>query len=258
MRTVAIIPARMGATRFPGKPMEKILGVPMIGHVYYRTSMANGVDLTCVATCDRVIFDYINGIGGYAVMTSDLHDRASDRAAEALVTIESQKETIFDIVAMIQGDEPLLNPNDFYQAIIHLKEDPGINVVNLMGIIKNKEDFLDKNIVKVVTNIKNEALYFSREPIPYECHKVNGAYVHYQTGLIFFRHDYLLKFNSMDQTPLEIIESIDMMRILENSERVKMVTIAGENFGVDTEQDMAIVRGLMAKDLLFKKYNNRS
>ena len=138
MSTIAIIPARMGSSRCPGKPMKRIHGIPMIGHVYYRTKMAANVDFTCVATCDKEIYDYIDSIGGIAVMTSDTHDRASDRAAEALIKIEKQEGIIFDFVAMIQGDEPLVQPDKIEKAIDELARDVALNIVNLMGIIDSQ------------------------------------------------------------------------------------------------------------------------
>jgi 3-deoxy-manno-octulosonate cytidylyltransferase (CMP-KDO synthetase) len=107
---VGLIPARMGATRFPGKPMAKICGIPMIGHVYKRSKMAKSVDLMCVATCDQEIADYINSIGGKAIMTKNTHERASDRCAEAMLSLEKELGHKIDIVVMIQGDEPLVYP----------------------------------------------------------------------------------------------------------------------------------------------------
>ena len=108
MKAIGIIPARMGSSRFPNKPMATLLGMPMIGHCYHRTNMAPGVEKTYVATCDQVIEDYVQSIGGYAVMTATTHNRATTRTAEALEIVEQQTGQRFDIVVMVQGDEPLI------------------------------------------------------------------------------------------------------------------------------------------------------
>lgn len=254
MNTIAIIPARMGSTRFPGKPMECIHGMPMIGHVYHRTRLAKNVDLTCVATCDQEIFDYITGIGGIAVMTSDQHDRASDRSAEALLKMEKERGVRFDIVAMIQGDEPLVQPGEIELAIEALVVDDSVSIVNLMGTIKTEAEFENPNEVKVVVDRQDNALYFSREPIPSRWKGRFDLPMRKQLGLIFFRRDYLLRFNRLDQTPLEIIESVDMMRVLENGDRVRMVSIDGETIGVDTKEDLAATVLLMNNDPLKERY----
>ena len=132
MKAVAIIPARMGSSRFPGKPMAKILGMPMIGHCYFRTRMCAELKGTYVATCDREIFDYVQAIGGQAVMTSDKHDRASDRAAEAMLKIEEKTGESIDIVVMVQGDEPMIIPIMIEAAVNPLIQDSSIKVSNLM------------------------------------------------------------------------------------------------------------------------------
>jgi 3-deoxy-manno-octulosonate cytidylyltransferase (CMP-KDO synthetase) len=256
MTTVAIIPARMASTRFPGKPMKNINRIPMIGHVYYRTKLARNVDLTCVATCDREIYDYIHSIGGLAIMTSDTHERASDRTAEALLKLEEQQGEMFHYVAMIQGDEPCVHPDSIDKAIDVLINDSSLNIVNLMGIIESKDSFKDPNEVKVVTDLKNNALYFSREPIPSMWHGMSGLPMKKQTGLIFFRRDYLLQFNDMEQTPLEIIESVDMIRVLENGDRVRMIEMKEISVGVDNIHDFKVAEKLLKNDPLLQRYQN--
>jgi len=254
MRTVAIIPARMGSTRYPNKPMKEIQGIPMIGHVYYRTKMAINIDLTCVATCDKEIFDYIESIGGKAVMTSNTHDRASDRTAEALLKLEESEDVKFDFVAMVQGDEPLVQPDKIDKAIDELSRDPTLNIVNLMGFVDTEEGFIDQNKVKVVTDLYDNALYFSREPIPSRWHGVKNLPMREQLGLIFFRRNYLLYFNKLEQTPLEIIESVDMMRVLENGDKIKMVEVIGKTIGVDNAEDFKVAENLMSNDPIYPKY----
>ena len=166
MKIIGIIPARMASTRFPGKPLAKINNIPMIGHVYMRSKMANILDEVYVATCDKEIYDYIESINGKAIMTADIHERASDRSAEALEIIEKTNNEKINIVVMIQGDEPMIVPEMIEAAIQPLVDDSTIDAVNLMADINSKEEWQDPNEVKVVVDNNNNALYFSREPIP--------------------------------------------------------------------------------------------
>jgi len=240
MKILALIPARMGSGRFPGKPMAMIGGKPMIGHVYERVSSSPLVDLTAVATCDKVIYDYIQSIGGIAVMTSDRHERASDRCAEALGKLEETNNTHYDIVVMAQGDEPMTHPDMITEAVQPMLDDPEIMVVNLLGRIKDSAEFEDRNCIKVVCDLQNNALYFSREPIPTRC-KVDNIPMGKQVCIIPFRRDFLLKYTRMAPTPLEIAESVDMMRILEHGFKVRMVPTSHNTQAVDTPADLKAV-----------------
>ena len=139
MKILALIPARMGSSRFPGKPMEKILDKPMIGHVYDAVSQCKSLTVTAVATCDNEIYEYINSLDGEAIMTQDSHERASDRCAEALLKIEEERNIKFDIVVMIQGDEPMTHPNMIDEAIKPMLEDESIKVVNLIANISTQD-----------------------------------------------------------------------------------------------------------------------
>ena len=165
MNILAIIPARMGSSRFPGKPMEKILDKPMIGHVYENVIKCDLLTKTVVATCDQEISDYINSIGGQAIMTSDKHERASDRCAEALGYLE-EDGIQYDIVVMVQGDEPMTHPDMISEAVAPMLKNPEIIVTNLLGEVESEEEFEDRNCIKVVCDLDSNALYFSREPIP--------------------------------------------------------------------------------------------
>lgn len=258
MNIIAIIPARMGSTRFPGKPMALIHGIPMIGHVYQRTKMCEQVSETYVATCDREIFDYIQSIGGKAVMTADTHERCTDRTAEAMLKIEKESNKKTDIVVMVQGDEPMVTPEMIEQSITPMLEDSEINVVNLMARMKTVDEFEDPNEVKVVVGLDGNALYFSREPIPSRKKGIDNVPMLKQVCIIPFRRDYLLKFNSMPETPLERIESVDMMRILENGEQVRMVMIDAVTLSVDTPEDLERACKLMNGDELMYQYKGVS
>lgn len=244
MKILALIPARMGSSRFPGKPMAKILGKPMIGHVYERLSKSPLLDLLAVATCDKEIFDYIESISGVAVMTGNQHERASDRCAEALIILEQKYNIRYDIVVMVQGDEPMTHPDMITEAVQPLLDDADVQVVNLLGQIKDKAEFEDRNCIKVVCDLNLNAMYFSREPIPTRC-KVDKIPMYKQVCIIPFRRDYLLEYTRLAPTPLEVAESVDMMRILEHGMKVRMVPTKHETQSVDTAEDLKVVECLM-------------
>ena len=255
MNIIAIVPARMGSSRFPGKPLADIHGVPMVGHVTIRTAMCKSLTATYIATCDDVIMEYAASRNLKAVMTSDKHTRCTDRTAEAMLKIEKELGLTADIVVMVQGDEPMVTPGMIEAAVKPMLADPTLQVVNLMADLASVEEFEDPSEVKVVTDLKSNALYFSREPIPSRKKGVTDVPMKKQVCIIPFRRDYLLKFNSLPETPLEIIESVDMMRILENGDTVRMVPISERTLSVDTPEDLRRVVALMEKDELRKEYS---
>lgn len=245
MKILALIPARMGSSRFPGKPMAKILGKPMIGHVYEQVNKNQSLYMTAVATCDDEIASYIESIGGRAVMTGVQHERASDRCAEALEIIEREENIKFDIVVMIQGDEPMTHPDMLTEAIKPLLLDSSVKVVNLLGDISCDEEFNDRNCIKVVCDIHLDAIYFSREPIPTHC---KGVLVkpYKQVCVIPFRRDFLIEYTKLPPTPLEIAESVDMLRVIEHGYKVKMAPTRHKSYSVDTPADLQKVQQIMA------------
>lgn len=256
MKTVAIIPARMAATRFPNKPLAKIMGIPMIGHIYKRASVEPIFDEVYIATCDKEIYDYVHSIGGKAVMTADTHERCTDRTAEALLKIEEIAKTKFDIVGMVQGDEPLVVPQVFKDALAALDNNPELPLVNIMGEITTKEEFESPNTVKVVIDHNKNALYFSREPIP-STKKFTGDFPKYkQTGMIFFRRETLIEFNEMAPTMLEKIESVDMLRILEHGKKIKMIATSSACYGVDIPEDIVRAESFMKDDVYYANYRH--
>lgn len=254
MNIIGIIPARMASSRLPKKPMALILGVPMIGHVFFRSKMSSLLKEVYVATCDQEIVDYIESIGGKAIMTADTHERASDRTAEALLKIESHTGEKVDIVVMIQGDEPMITPEMINAAVEPLLKDDALNITNLMEPMFTKEEHEDPAEVKVVVNKNNYALYFSREPIPSRKKGVEVVPMLKQVCIIPFRRDFLLKYNEMEQTPLEIIESVDMNRLIENGIPILMVMRDEITFSVDTIADLEKVNEAMKEDHLTNKY----
>ena len=244
MNILALIPARMGSSRFPGKPMAKIMNKPMIGHVYERVVQCNLLTKVAVATCDNEIAEYINSIGGQAVMTSDQHERASDRCAEALNYLEKEDGIQYDIIVMVQGDEPMTHPNMISEAVTPMLDDPEILVSNLLGDIENIEEFEDRNCIKVVCDQQSNAIYFSREPIPTRS-KGGNIPMKKQVCVIPFTRAFLLEYTELSPTPLEIVESIDMMRVLECGMKVKMVPTKHQTYAVDTIEDLNKVEKLM-------------
>lgn len=258
MNIIAIIPARMGSSRYPGKPLALIHGMPMVGHVAFRTALSPILSSTWVATCDREIEEYCKRAGLNCVMTADTHVRCSTRTAEALLAIEKLTGARADIVVMVQGDEPMVMPEMITSAVQPLLDDPAVNVVNLMAEMATVAEFEDPNEVKVVVDQHNDALYFSREPIPSRKKGSANVPMRKQVCIIPFRRDYLLKYNDMAESPLEIYESVDMLRILEHGEKVRMVPTAFRTLSVDTPQDLARVRELMTGDALMQSYAKKA
>jgi len=255
MNIVGIIPARMGSSRFPGKPLAKISGKAMIYHVYFRSKMSKSLKDVYIATCDKEIESYCHANEMDVVMTSHKHERASDRTAEAMLKIEKMMGKKIDIVVMIQGDEPMLHPRMIDLAIKPMYKDRNITVVNLMGKLKDIQEHEDPHEVKVVVDKDDFALYFSREPIPSRKKGAKDIKMLKQVCIIPFRRDFLLTFNRLKQTRLEIVESVDMLRLLESGYKVKMVYSSYETYSVDTAQDLRKVEKLMKRDELVKKYN---
>ncbi len=254
MRTIGVIPARMGSSRFPGKPMAPILGIPMVGHVYLRSRMSESVKEVYVATCDQEIADYVNSIGGKAVMTKDTHERCTDRVAEAVERIEEETGSSVDIVVNIQGDEPMLFPEMLDEAIAPMLTDMSIVTTNLMASMKTIKEHEDPNEVKVVVDKENYALYFSREPIPSRKKGATEVSMLKQVCIIPFRRDFLFTFNQLETTPLEQFESVDMLRAMEHGYRVKMVPTSYNTYSVDTPEDLHFVEEQMKNDPIMNKY----
>ena len=253
MNIIGIIPARMGSSRFPGKPLARICGLSMLEHVYQRSTMAKSLAGIFVATCDEEIKRAVESFGGKVYMTSAAHERASDRVAEAMMQIEENRRQKMDMVVMIQGDEPMVFPEMIDQAVDALRRDPGVMVANLMAALPTPVEN-DHNEIKVTVDKEGFALYFSRSPIPSSVKADHPVRMYKQVCIIPFRRDFLLKFNQWEQTPLEMAESIDMLRVLENGHRVKMVLSNFETYSVDVPEDLQKVEGLLVGDPVFRIY----
>ena len=250
LKIIAMIPARMGSSRFPGKPLASILGRSMIEHVYRRTSMCNLLDDVWVATCDQEIMDAVTAFGGKAVMTSASHERASDRIAEAM------QQSDADIVVMVQGDEPMTYPQMIEASLQPLfSGDQQLMCVNLVARIDSEAEFESPNTIKVVMDEDGFAVYMSREPIPTRHRMPFGRIPAYkQVCIIPFTREGLDLFTRMSPTPLEETESIDMLRFIEHGHRVKMVETELSTHAVDTADDLKFVEKLMAGDPLTRSY----
>jgi 3-deoxy-manno-octulosonate cytidylyltransferase (CMP-KDO synthetase) len=251
MKIVGFIPARMKSSRFPGKPLASICGKPMIEHVYKRSAMSSSLDALYIATCDNEIIKAAQAFGGETVMTSSSHTRCTDRVAEAYRNINCDA----DILVIIQGDEPLVHPDMINLAVTPLLGDKGPDIfcVNLVAKIKEQIEFEDPNEVKVVFDKNMRALYFSREPIPSIKNTPHKNWWK-QVCIMPFWEDSLNAFSRMDETPLEILESVDMMRVLENGYTIQLVESPFDTYSVDTEADRKKVEQFMANDPLYKKY----
>jgi len=243
MKTIAIIPARLASTRFPNKPLAKILGKSMLQHILERVSTCSEIDAVLVATCDQPIIDHVESLGYKAVMTSDKHERASDRCAEAITKLESTASPKFDIVIMVQGDEPMTDPRMLSDALRPFKDSPEIQVVNLYADIQ-PDEFNSPNCVKTVMDLAGNALYMSRAAIPVSqdgVERPSGK----QLGLIAFRREALAKFAKLTPAPLEINESVDMLRFLEHGIPIRMQRTTHRTHAVDVPADIAEVERLM-------------
>jgi 3-deoxy-manno-octulosonate cytidylyltransferase (CMP-KDO synthetase) len=242
MKITAVIPARYASTRFPGKALADIGGRPMIQHVYERTAQSRLVSRVIVATDDLRIAEAVNMIGGEAVMTSTSHETGTDRLAEVAAGLDS------DIVVNVQGDEPLIEPAMIDQALQPFLEEPGLMMGTVKTRIKCLHDFLSPNVVKVVTNNRGDALYFSRSPLPFFRDKwkdlkdesfCSGKLLCYKhVGLYVYRRDFLLKYAAMPATFLEISEKLEQLRAIENGINIRVVETEFESVGVDTPDDL--------------------
>src|SRR5687768_14326062 len=255
MKTIAVIPARMGSSRFPGKPIANLLGRTMLEHVYKRVALSKALDATYIATCDDEIRRAAENFGAPVIMTAATHERASDRVAEAVAEIDAE------LIVMVQGDEPMTHPEMIDAAVDPFRHDPELGCVNLMRSIDNKGDFYDFNTIKVVTDRRGDALFMSRQPIPTVPASALSAGSDFPHTLAFkqvciipFRRKTLLEFSRLPSTPLEKLESVDMLRLLEHGYRVKMVETRFNTQAVDTQADLERVARLMEKDRLLASY----
>lgn len=245
MKNIALIPARLGSSRFPGKPLVKILGKPLIQHVWEGTSKSKLLDYVCVCTCDHEIYEFLKSIDANVVMTSSSHTRASDRCAEGLISLEKKFDLKFENIVMVQGDEPMVNSNMIEKSLTPIINNE-CNITNLLGPFHSNEEFESKNSIKVVVDNNHNALYFSRNIIPSKS-SYQDLNVGKQVCVISWKRDFLIKFNEMKETKLEIQESVDMLRLLENNFKIKLIPIDQISQPIDSPEDVKVVEDLILK-----------
>jgi 3-deoxy-manno-octulosonate cytidylyltransferase (CMP-KDO synthetase) len=240
-KVIAVIPARMASSRFPGKPLVPILGVPMVEHVRRRALLADGVDEVVVATCDTSIFEAVTRAGGRAVMTADTHERCTDRVEEAMRSLTG------DIVLIVQGDEPLLQPGVLPRVAAPLLERDDVVCTNLLSPLESDDDFANPNIVKAVCARNADVLFLTRAAVPFFRRRVECP-VFRQTGIMALRADFLRAYATLPETPFERAEAIDMLRVLEHGYRIAGVTVDFSTVGVDRPEDVPVVERLLQSD----------
>ena len=254
---IAIIPARYGSTRLPGKVLLDIAGKPLILHTLAQASKARNVSRVIVATDDQRIFDVVIKNAGEVVMTSPEHRSGSDRLAEVAETLPEDS-----IVVNVQGDEPTISPRTIEAAVDALVSDENADMSTTCEMIESVDDLLNGNIVKVVTNEAGYAVYFSRSAIPYPrdaAMRRGGAdnamneepellsLFRKHTGLYAYRREFLLEFAKMPQTKLEKIEMLEQLRALENGAKIRVVEVSEPSIGVDTDEDLERARAIIGQ-----------
>jgi 3-deoxy-manno-octulosonate cytidylyltransferase (CMP-KDO synthetase) len=238
---VAIIPARYASTRLPGKALADLDGRPMIEHVYRRVSAAPIVSQVIVATDDLRIATRVHDFGGKVRLTKATHETGTDRLAEVAASLDC------DVVVNVQGDEPLVDPRAIEELVAPFAADRSVSMTTLYRRIHDPAELSNPNVTKVVIDRGGFAMYFSRSPIPHLRDSRGGwppLYRH--IGLYAYRRSTLLVLASLEPTPLERAESLEQLRALEHGIRIKAVETKYESFGVDTPEDLAQVRRLLA------------
>ena len=240
MKILCVIPARYASTRLPGKPLADIVGKPMIQHVYERSAQATIPQQVVVATDDEKVFQAVQQFGGKVVMTSSEHQTGTDRLAEV-----ASKYAEVDVIINVQGDEPLIDPKVIDELAQEFLNETALQMASVMSIM-DTEDYQNPNAVKVVTDLNNNALYFSRSLLPYP--RVAGkANVYKHIGIYAYKKDFLLKFAKLEPTPLEQSESLEQLRALENGYKIKMIKTKSKFIGVDSIEDLQTVNELLRK-----------
>jgi 3-deoxy-manno-octulosonate cytidylyltransferase (CMP-KDO synthetase) len=240
MRVIGVIPARYASTRFPGKPLALIKGRTLIERVWRQARMSRELDDVIVATDDRRIVAAVTAFGGRAVLTSRACTSGTDRMAEVAGRVEKKA----DIFINIQGDEPLISPLLIDRLVLTLRQNPAVMAVTAVYPMNVPEERQDPNVVKVVTDRQGFALYFSRYPVPF-ARSAAMVRLFKHLGIYGYRRDFLIRFASWKQTPLEKAECLEQLRILEMGYRVKTIVARRDSFGVDVPGDVVKIERLI-------------
>ena len=244
MKILALIPARYGSSRFPGKPLALVHGKPMIQRVYEQTVKA--FPNACVATDDERIFNAVKEFGGEVVMTSSSHNSGTDRCFEALNNYSAQTGESFDVVINVQGDEPYIQPQQLEQ-LGNCFNDPDVELATLVKRVNGKDELMNPNSPKIILDKFNNAIYFSRTPIPFSRDvEVTDEYVattpfYRHIGLYGYRVGTLAKICAMPQGFLEKTEKLEQLRWIENGLKIRVAETTFETHAVDTEEDLAFI-----------------
>ena len=248
LKSIVIIPARFDSTRFPGKPLAKIAQKPMIQHVYERALRARGVDKVMVATDDSRILEAVLNFGGLVCMTSGNHRSGTDRVAEAAKTTDAQ------IVVNLQGDEPLVDPECIEAVLRPFFSEADLMISTVKSPLNSEDEFINPNVVKVVTDRQDYALYFSRLPVPYfrtrTVHPngtLAGCFKH--IGIYAYRKHFLELLPTLGESPLEQAEDLEQLRFLQNGYRIKVVLFNYQSFAVDTPEDLSRLQAMLEGEI---------
>ena len=250
MRVLGIIPSRYKSTRFPGKPLVKIGSKTMIHRVYEQASKA--FDTVLVATDDDKIFSEVTSFSGKVVMTSEAHQSGTDRCAEAARNYCEKTGETFDAVINIQGDEPFVEPGQL-KSLASLFEDKNVQIATLVKEAKTFDEVFSENTAKVVLNLRNEAVYFSRSPIPFlrgedKQSWVNKHLYFRHIGVYAYRFDVLQEITKLSQSSLELAEKLEQNRWIENGYKIKVCKTEFEGLAVDTPEDLQKILATMKID----------
>ena len=242
-RVVVVIPARYGSTRLPGKPLVSLAGKPMIQRVYQRAKQAQHVSRVIVATDDERIVKAVEGFGGEARMTRSDHRTGTERVAEVAA------HEAGEVFVNVQGDEPLLDPAAVDTAIRSLLEEPAAAISTVATPIKTPADIMDPNVVKTILDFDNNALYFSRAPIPWVRDTASKTHARHlkHLGLYVFQREALLEYPTLPQGELERIEQLEQLRWLENGWKIRVAEVEHDAVSVDVPEDVARVEKLLAE-----------
>ena len=235
MKFLGVIPSRYASTRLEGKPLKDICGHTMIEWVYKRTKLSN-LDEVVVATDDERIYKEVERFGGKAILTSKEHENGTSRIAEVCTKYED-----YDVIVNVQGDEPLIEPEMINSIINSFKEDDTISMSTLKYKIDTMEEIENPNYVKVITDKKGYALYFSRSVIPYP-RKLDIQNYYKHVGIYGYKRDFVVEYAKMEPTPLELSESLEQLRAFENGYRIKVMETPYKIIGVDTQEELEKVR----------------
>lgn len=240
MKTIVIIPSRYGSSRFPGKPLALICGKPMIQHVYENVAVTYGIAEVYVATDDKRIYDSVVGFGGKALMTSPHHTCGTDRLAECVDILKLDDN---DIVLNIQGDEPLIN-SEMVHNLMSCFDDGQVYMGTLKKEIVVAEELDNPNVVKVITDTHDDAIYFSRYCLPYN--RDGREVKHYKhVGAYGYKTYFLKKFSKMEKTNLELSESLEQLRVIEHGLKIRVKETHVQTVGIDTPEQLQMVEEII-------------